>query len=102
MRYDGDVVVSLKEGLLDPQGKAIHGALPALGWDNVHAVRVGKCIRLSIDADSREAAERQAARMAERFLANPVIEDYQVVHLVGRTGGGVAGSFTPAGGDPPS
>ena len=79
MRFVVDLVVSLKDGLLDPQGKAVEGALPALGWDNVEQVRVGKYIRYVIDAPDRDAAVEQTERMSERFLSNPVIEDFRVV-----------------------
>ncbi len=81
MRFEAQVEVSLKEGLLDPQGKAVEGALPALGWDNVDHVRVGKYIRLVIEANDRAAAEAQVRSMAERFLSNPVIEDFRIVSL---------------------
>jgi len=73
------VVVSLKEGLLDPQGKAIEGAVPALGWDNVSAVRVGKYLELTIEAEDRAAAAAQVEEMSRRFLSNPVIEDFRVL-----------------------
>ena len=79
MTFLVELVVSLKEGLLDPQGKAVEGALPALGWENVEHVRVGKYIRLVIQAPDRDAALEQSERMAERFLSNPVIEDFRVV-----------------------
>jgi phosphoribosylformylglycinamidine synthase len=74
-----ELVVSLKEGLLDPQGKAVEGALPALGWENVEQVRVGKYIRYVIEAPTADAALDQTHTMAERFLSNPVIEDFRVV-----------------------
>ena len=69
----------LKPGLLDPQGKAIEGSLPALGWTNVSGVRVGKHVELSIEASSEEAARAQVEEMAHRLLSNPVIEDFQVI-----------------------
>ncbi|HJP66392.1 MAG TPA: phosphoribosylformylglycinamidine synthase subunit PurS [Actinomycetota bacterium] len=81
MRFLVELVVSLKEGLLDPQGKAVEGALPALGWENVDHVRVGKYIRLVIEAPDRDAAIEQSRSMAERFLSNPVIEDFHVVDV---------------------
>ncbi len=81
MRFDVELVVSLKDGLLDPQGKAVEGALPALGWDNVDRVTVGKYIRYAIDAPTSEAALEQSKQMAERLLSNPVIEDYHVVSV---------------------
>ncbi|MCA1726228.1 MAG: phosphoribosylformylglycinamidine synthase subunit PurS [Actinobacteria bacterium] len=74
-----ELAVSLKDGLLDPQGKAVEGALPTLGWDNVRDVRVGKYIELTVDAGDQAAALEQVADLAERFLTNPVIESYRVV-----------------------
>jgi phosphoribosylformylglycinamidine synthase subunit PurS len=73
------VVVSLKDGLLDPQGKAIEGALPALGWSNVSGVRVGKHIELVVEAEDEPDALAQVGEMAHRFLSNPVIEDVRIV-----------------------
>ena len=81
MRFHVRLLVSLREGLLDPQGKAIEGALPALGWDNVRGVGVGKFIRLDVDAASEEEARQQVERMADRFLTNPVIEDYAILQV---------------------
>jgi phosphoribosylformylglycinamidine synthase PurS subunit len=74
-----EVLVSLKEGLADPQGKAIEDALPSLGWTHVSNVRVGKHIELTVDADTEEAALRVANEVAERLLANPVIEDFRII-----------------------
>lgn len=79
MRYRFEVVVSLRPGLLDPQGKAVEGALPAMGWTNVHDVRVGKHITLTVEADSAEAARAQVEEIARRLLSNPVIEDHRIV-----------------------
>ena len=87
MKFRFDVVVSLKEGLLDPQGQAVENALPALGWQNVSDVRVGKHIRLVVEADDERGAEAQVNDMARRFLSNPVIEDYRVEALDGFHGG---------------
>jgi phosphoribosylformylglycinamidine synthase len=74
-----EVLVSLKPGLLDPQGKAVESALPAQGWTNVTGVRVGKHIRLDVEADDEAAATVQVEEMAATLLSNPVIEDVQVV-----------------------
>jgi phosphoribosylformylglycinamidine synthase subunit PurS len=76
------VLIRPKEGILDPQGKAVEGALPALGWTNVSEVRVGKQVRLVLEADSADAARAQAEAMAERFLSNPVIEDSRVDDVI--------------------
>jgi phosphoribosylformylglycinamidine synthase len=79
LRYAFEVLVRLKPGLLDPQGKAVEGSLPALGWTNVSNVRVGKHVELSVEAESEDAARAQVEEMAHRLLSNPVIEDFHVV-----------------------
>ncbi len=79
MKYRFQVVVSLKPGLLDPQGKAIEGSLPAMGWANASNVRVGKYVELVVDAETEAAAASQVDEMARRLLSNPVIERYRIV-----------------------
>ena len=79
MKYRFEVVVSLKEGLLDPQGKAIEDALPTMGWGNVSEVRVGKHLEVVVESDDESAARDQVAEMARRFLSNPVIEDFRIL-----------------------
>ena len=86
MKYRFEVLVSLKEGLLDPQGKAVQDALPTLGWSNVTEVRVGKHIELLVEAESRAHARRQVEEMATAFLSNPVIEDYVILVSDGEAG----------------
>jgi phosphoribosylformylglycinamidine synthase len=70
------IFVTLKDGVLDPQGQAIQGALGALGFDGVASVRQGKVFDIEL-ADSRDAEARLHA-MCERLLANTVIEDFRV------------------------
>ncbi|WP_457592231.1 phosphoribosylformylglycinamidine synthase subunit PurS [Hydrogenimonas sp.] len=72
------VNVYLKEGVLDPQGKAVHHALGALGFDNVENVRVGKQIILHLESDSVQSAREEVEKMCETLLANTVIEDYSI------------------------
>jgi phosphoribosylformylglycinamidine synthase PurS subunit len=79
-----EVLVSLKAGLADPQGAAVESALPALGWTNVGAVRVGKHIALDVDAPDEVTARAQVEDMARRLLSNPVIEDFQVLEAAPR------------------
>jgi phosphoribosylformylglycinamidine synthase len=74
-----EVLVQLKPGLLDPQGKAVEGSLPAMGWNNVSGVRVGRHVELTIEAESERAAQEQAEDLARRLLSNPVIEDFQIL-----------------------
>ena len=59
-------------------GTTIEEHLPVLGWPNVSSVRVGKAIRLTVEAESEDAARRQVDDMCRRFLANPVLEDWRV------------------------
>ena len=70
--------VMLKNGVLDPQGKAIEHALASLGFEGIGEVRQGKIIELELDASDRETAESQAEQMCQRLLANTVIEDYSI------------------------
>ena len=72
------VNVYLKEGVLDPQGKAAHHALGSLGFDNVSDVRIGKQIILTLEATDQAAAEAEVKEMTETLLANTVIEDYTI------------------------
>ena len=78
MKFHCSLDVALKPGLLDPQGKAVEGSLPALGWSNVSNVRIGKHIELDVEADSQSDAVAQVDEMAERLLSNPVIERFVV------------------------
>jgi len=70
--------VYLKEGVLDPQGKAVHHALDALGFKGVEDVRIGKQIVLQLQAESQAQAEKEVRDMCETLLANTVIEDYEI------------------------
>lgn len=72
------VTVTLKAGVLDPQGQAIQGALTALGFAGVEAVRQGKLIEIDLAETDRAAAEARLVEMCEKLLANTVIETYAV------------------------
>ena len=69
------VYVTLKPSILDPQGKTIAQALHTMGYDTINDVRQGKFFELDIDIDSAEAVRKTALEVAERVLANPVIEN---------------------------
>jgi phosphoribosylformylglycinamidine synthase len=71
------IFVSLKQGVLDPQGKAIERSLHALGYNEVSEVRAGKYFELEIEAASRQAAELRIREFCDKLLANPVIEDFR-------------------------
>ena len=72
------IVVTLKNGVLDPQGKAIEGALGTLGFDGVGTVRQGKVFDVELDGDDREGARARLSQMCDKLLANTVIENYSV------------------------
>jgi phosphoribosylformylglycinamidine synthase subunit PurS len=72
------VTVTLKPGILDPQGKAIEGALRSLGVDGVGSVRQGKVFDIEIEEADRSKAEAALKAAADRLLANTVIENYTV------------------------
>ncbi len=72
------VFVTLKPGVLDPQGKAIENALGGLGFDGVSNVRQGKVISFDIAEDDPAAAKAEIAQMCEKLLANMVIENYDI------------------------
>ena len=76
--YEVRIEVGHRPGILDPQGGVIERALPALGYGNVSHVRVGKSIRLVVEAADEPAARAQVEEMCRRLLANPVIEDYSI------------------------
>ena len=72
------VTVTLKNGVLDPQGKAIEGALGSLGFEGVDQVRQGKVFDLELTSSDPSTAQQEIADMCEKLLANTVIEDYAV------------------------
>ena len=73
------VNVRLKEGVLDPQGKAVLHALNSLNFDEVKDVRIGKQILLDIDGSDEEEVKKRVEKMSEELLANTVIEDYEII-----------------------
>ena len=75
------VLIRPKEGILDPQGQAVERALPALGFDGVANVRVGRLVELDVEDAS------QVPEMCERLLANPLIEDYEILVVEGANAG---------------
>ena len=71
------MLIRPKEGILDPQGEAVERALPALGFDGVANVHVGRMVELDVED------ERQIEPMCEKLLANPLVEEYEI-QLIGR------------------
>ena len=72
------VNIFLKDGVLDPQGKAIHHALDAMDFNGIEDVRMGKQIVLKLTSTNKDDALREVEKMAEDILANTVIEDYTI------------------------
>jgi phosphoribosylformylglycinamidine synthase len=76
--YRIEVRVTPREGLLDPQGKAVHGALHSLEFGEVDDVRIGRLIRLRVHAASDAEARARSEAMCKQLLANPVTEDFAI------------------------
>lgn len=72
------VLVTLKNGILDPQGKAIEGALRSLGLQGIESVRQGKIFEIELSASDRGAAEGLLRAACEKLLANQVVENFQI------------------------
>lgn len=70
------VYITLKKDVLDPQGKAVMGALGSLGFDEVTDIRVGKFMEIELQGTTKQEAKERVGRMCEKLLANTVIEDY--------------------------
>lgn len=79
MRRRYEVVVMLKPGMADPQGRAVEDALPTMGWSGITDVRVGKHVELTVEAASEDAARMLVEEIAGRVLSNPVIEDFRIL-----------------------
>jgi phosphoribosylformylglycinamidine synthase PurS subunit len=92
VRFSVLVEVRLRPGVADPQGATIERALPALGFFGVDGVRVGKAVRFAIESADEAAARAEAQDMAERLLANPVIEEAEVTVSADGAPGAVPGA----------
>ena len=73
------VIVTLKNGVLDPQGKAIQQTLNGMSFDNVTEVRQGKFFEIDVSETDEDKAKLQVEEMCKKLLANLVIEDYKIV-----------------------
>jgi phosphoribosylformylglycinamidine synthase PurS subunit len=74
--FHSKVTVTLKESILDPQGKAVEQGIHSLGYSSVSEVRIGKYIEMNVDTDSREEAERTVREISDKLLANLVMESF--------------------------
>ena len=73
------IIITLKESVLDPQGKVVQQALNGMGFKNVNEVRQGKFFEINIDEKDQKKAEEKADEMCKKLLANLVIEDYEII-----------------------
>lgn len=73
------VTVTLRTSILDPQGKAVEHGIHSMGYTSVGNVRIGKIVELDVDTTDRTEAVRVAEEIAKKLLANPVMEDYQII-----------------------
>ncbi len=73
------VIVTLKNGVLDPQGKAIQQTLNGMNFSNVEEVRQGKFFEINVNENNEENAKEQVEEMCKKLLANLVIEDYKII-----------------------
>lgn len=76
MLFKAEVKVSLKKGVLDPQGSAVEGAVKSLGYTNIPQVRIGKYIEVWVEAESQAAAEAEVLELGKRILTNPIMETF--------------------------
>ena len=81
MKYFVYIAIERKEAILDPQGKAIEHALESLGFRQIENTRVGKLIRLTVDAATPDSARTVAEQAAEKLLANPIMETFSVIDV---------------------
>ena len=71
------IFITLKNGVVDPQGITIKGALESLGYQGIANIRLGKYIQMELNSKSREEAEKDIEELCGKLLANPVIENYR-------------------------
>ncbi len=74
--YKASINITLRQSILDPQGKATQHALQELGYGDITRIRMGKYVELWVDADSESKAETMVTEACEKLLANPVMEDF--------------------------
>lgn len=73
-----NVIVRLKDGVLDPQGKTVQHALQSLGFNETGKVRIGKFIEMELEDGEPQQVRQRVQAMCDKLLANPVIEDYEI------------------------
>jgi phosphoribosylformylglycinamidine synthase subunit PurS len=97
MKYFAYIAIERKEAILDPQGKAVEHALGSLGFREIENTRIGKFVRLTVDAETPEAARAIAESASEKLLANPIMETFSVIKVESSNSAGIPASVTPNG-----
>lgn len=77
-KYKANIKITLRQGILDVQGKAVEHALGSLEFDMMSDVRIGKFVEMNIEAQNDGQAEEFAKEACEKLIANPIIEDYNI------------------------
>lgn len=86
-RYSIEVRITPRPGILDPEGETIARALDNLGYEGIGGVRAGRLVRMEVEADTGEAARATVERMCRELIANPIIEDFEVLIHTAEDGG---------------
>jgi phosphoribosylformylglycinamidine synthase subunit PurS len=97
MKYFAYIAIERKEAILDPQGKAVEHALGSLGFREIENTRIGKLVRLTVDAATPEAARAIAESASEKLLANPIMETYSVIKVESSGSEGILAGVTSNG-----
>lgn len=76
--YKAQIFVTLKDGVLDPQGEAVKKSMYVMGYENINEVRIGKYIEILLEAKDKQSAQKELEEVSDKLLANPVMENYRV------------------------
>ncbi|MBI3195851.1 MAG: phosphoribosylformylglycinamidine synthase subunit PurS [Ignavibacteriae bacterium] len=77
--FKAKISITLRQSILDPQGKAIHHALESMEMNDVSEVRIGKFVEMTLNSSTKEQAEQTVEQACKKLLANPVMEDFHFV-----------------------
>ena len=77
-KYSAKIYITLREGILDVQGKTVEHALHSISFDKINDLKIGKFIRLTAEAENKDSALNMINEACKQLIANPIIEDYQI------------------------
>jgi phosphoribosylformylglycinamidine synthase len=78
MKFKAEINITLRQGILDVQGKAVEHALHSLEYNEISGVRIGKFVELDIEADNKDTAFNKVENACKQLIANPIIEDFEI------------------------